>query len=100
MTGWFATAVLFGAVACVVALADLPYEYYMVLRIAVCTLGLFSAWKLRAHYERWLAPLLVVVALLYNPFLPAHLTRELWSIINLATAFILALAGDRLRRLT
>jgi hypothetical protein len=74
-----------------VALAPLPYGYYVFLRIVLCFAAAYLAWS--EHQEAksinaWIVGL-VILAILYNPFVPIHLTREIWSVINLATVFFL-----------
>jgi hypothetical protein len=74
-----------------VALAPLPYGYYVFLRIVLCVAAVYLAWS--EHQEAksinaWIVGL-VVLAILYNPLVPIHLTREIWSVINLATVLFL-----------
>jgi hypothetical protein len=69
-----------------------PYGYYLVLRwlcfgaFAYCAYVAYSRGN-----ERWVW-ILATVAVLYNPFFRIHLTRSLWSIINVAT-IVIALAS-------
>lgn len=68
-----------------VALAPLPYGYYMLLRLVVCASAAYlaySAWKSGSRSWVWL---LALLALLYNPVLRIHLTREIWQVINVLT---------------
>lgn len=82
---WVAPAILL-----IAALFPWPYGYYGLLRLAVFVV---SAW---IAYEQWrfddAASGWVVafggVALLYNPFMPVYLTREIWSVLNIATAVL------------
>jgi hypothetical protein len=63
-----------------------PYSYYIILRIVVfscCAYLLYGAIKLRKMSLSWV---LMVAALLYNPFIRVHLARSTWSIINVVTA--------------
>lgn len=62
-----------------------PYGYYLLLRL-VCT-GVFAFLTYRSSMQgspRW-AWAFGLTAALYNPFIPAHLDRATWSIINVAT---------------
>jgi hypothetical protein len=73
------------------ALFPLPYGYYVFLRIVLFLAGGFLAW--REYRERqgvtaWLVGLVILVVV-YNPISPIHLTREIWSGLNVATAFFL-----------
>jgi len=62
-----------------------PYGYYVLLRW-VCSAA-FAYTALHAHrskQEGW-TWILGVVAALYNPLVPVHLTREIWTVVNLIT---------------
>jgi len=62
-----------------------PYGYYTLLRLVCC--GCFGFLVYAAVVEKmaaW-AWLLGITVLIYNPFVPVHLTRNIWAIINLIT---------------
>ena len=93
---WTAPAVLL-----VIAVLPLPYAYYIFLRLFVCAASAYLAYQHFVHgdaVDRWVV-LLVAIALLYNPFIPIYLTREIWILVNLitATAFVLHFALLRRR---
>jgi hypothetical protein len=77
-------------VALAVALFDLPYVYYVLLRFVVAG---SSVLIMSAEIERgrpaW-AWTFAVLALIYNPIIPVHLDREIWSLINVASIWIFA----------
>ena len=72
----------------VIAILPLPYAYYTFLRLSVCAASAFLAYQ---HFvnqdavDKWVV-VLAAFALLYNPLIPVHLTREIWSVLNLVTA--------------
>jgi uncharacterized protein DUF6804 len=68
------------------AVGPWPFAFYMFLRVAILFAAGYLAWTLRDTAARWAVPLLILTALLYNPFIPARLNREVWTIINIATA--------------
>ncbi len=71
------------------ALASHPYEYYIVLRWIICSVSAFCALRyhaVRATYWTWTFALL---ALLFNPIFPIHLSRELWKPINIVAALLI-----------
>ena len=82
---WFLPTVLL-----VAALAPLPYGYYTLMRIVVCAAAGFLAW---AHFGReggvgaW-SVLLGLVAVLFNPIIPIHLSRGIWAPIDIGAAVI------------
>lgn len=71
-----------------IALGPLPYGYYIFLRVLLCVAALFLAWaehKKSASFNFWVVGL-VVMAIVHNPVIRVHLTREIWSGIDVATA--------------
>ncbi len=68
---------------------DNPYGYYVLLRIVCC--GIFALLAFltidRGQHQAWAFGLTAVV---YNPVIRIHLTRDIWEVINWAT---IALAG-------
>ena len=78
--GWTVVAMLG------IALLPLPYGYYTLLRLVVCVA---FAWSAVDCFGRGLvgwAVIAGVLALLYNPFVPVYLERELWMVLNIGTA--------------
>lgn len=80
---WFIPAALL-----VLALLPWPYGYYQFLRLVVCAVSAWLAyvqWKNDEAFSFWTVSL-SATALLYNPILPIHLTREIWIVLNLLAA--------------
>lgn len=78
-----------GALA--LALVELPYAYYVILRIIVCAPCAYLAFADGTiGRTRW-AWTLGIAAVIYNPIFRIHLNRELWSIINFATIWLFAI---------
>ena len=72
----------------VAALLPWPYGYYNFLRFWVCGAAAFLAYQQWTHDDaasKWVM-VLVAIAVLYNPLVPIHLTRDIWSVLNVATA--------------
>jgi hypothetical protein len=75
---------LLAAIALFVALANLPYDYYTLLRVVVTATALFTlAEKKRAALSK---VSMVAFALLFNPLFPVHLRKETWQICNVLAA--------------
>jgi len=75
------------------ALGAWPYGYFTLLRWVVCAAAVFVAiqaygWK-RATWV-WAFGL---VAALFNPLAPVHLSREVWRPVDLATAALFVAAA-------
>lgn len=67
------------------AFLPLPYAYYMFLRILVTASFAYLCWKRSTSQRSGVAWLFGVAAAIYNPFMPLHLGRELWTVVNLVT---------------
>jgi len=62
-----------------------PYGYYILLRWVCC--GVFAYLTLKAlenENQGWVW-VLGITAVIYNPIIRIHLTREIWSVINVIT---------------
>lgn len=65
---------------------DNPYGYYILLRWVCCGIFAFLAVRTYENKEKqgWVW-VLGITAAVYNPIIRIHLTREIWSIINVIT---------------
>lgn len=87
-------AVWFAPVAVLIlALFPMPYGFYTLMRFVVCGAAVVLAYQ---EYQRvqvlsgWIAAF-SFIALLFNPLAPVHLSRAIWSPIDVAVAiFFLA----------
>ncbi len=73
-----------------IAAFDLPYGYYQFLRIAVTIWGIITLYKLHnqepANKHTSIITLISGgIAILYNPLIPVHLTKDIWTILNLGS---------------
>lgn len=74
---------------------DWPYGYYQLLRIVVTVTAGFVAYVLYDEQDRtWFA--FLAIAILFNPLLPVHLERELWTAIDYVTAGIFVWLGYKI----
>jgi len=87
------------AVMSFVAILDLPYGYYQVLRFVVCIAAIYYLYKSYKHDShlpvRWLA---VGIAILFNPIAPIHLDRSIWVFLNVATGIYFATIYRTIKR--
>jgi hypothetical protein len=91
---WVAPLVLL-----IVAAAPWPYGYYMFLRMAVCgAAGILAYLLMTQHRAPRLAWAFVALALLYNPVIKVHFARDIWTLINLASAVPFGIVGVLSRR--
>lgn len=76
---------IIGVALAIALIPTMPYGYYPVMRWAVCGACAWTA--LDAHrkgMEAWVWGW-GVLAGIYNPIFPIHSTREIWSLVNIAT---------------
>lgn len=79
---------------CVAIIPTLPYGFYALLRLVVCGASAYAAFKLKDSpiLSGNFIPLIIMVVL-FNPFVPVHLTRLIWLVVDLAGAvYFLALS--------
>lgn len=75
-----------------------PYGYYMLLRIVCCAVCVYLAIAAGNIGKTQWAWTLGVFAVIYNPIIRIHLTREIWSVVNVVTIVVLAVSVAQLER--
>jgi hypothetical protein len=83
---------LIAAAMLVWALDRHPYDYYTILRWVVCGVAVYVAWT-AANIEKvgW-AWTYGIMAALFNPIIPVHLSRDTWAVIDLAGAVLMVIS--------
>jgi len=76
----------------IIALSELPYGYYMVLRFVVCGVSALGILHYLGTDNRGVAFILFIVAIVFNPLQPIHFERSTWVMIDLFAAGILLLS--------
>lgn len=77
---------------CVLAIADLPYGYYQLLKWVVCISALWSAFIARSTARTAWVAIFSGVAVLFNPIAPIHLDRQIWAFLDIVTAAVLVVS--------
>jgi hypothetical protein len=82
-----------GCIAAAMLLAAVlpwPYGYYQLLRVVICGVGGYFAYTAHTWGKTWAVWVFGVIAVLFNPLLLVHLTREIWAVIDVvcATLFV------------
>ena len=68
------------------ALLDMPYGYYQLLRVYIfCSSVYLAVQQNKSKQDIWFWGL-VACALTYNPIIKLSLGKEIWPIVNVATA--------------
>jgi len=73
------------------ALGQWPYAYYMLLRLVVCGAGAYIALVMYRWRRPGLAWVFGLVAVLFNPVVVIHLSRDLWQLIDAICGILFAL---------
>jgi len=69
-----------------------PYGFFTLLRFVVFVATAYVAWMAyEQQKEKWIW-IFGFLAVLFNPFFPIYLNRDLWSIIDLATGVFLVVS--------
>jgi len=84
-----------GSLLLIIAIFDMPYGYYMFLRWAITFISGYLSMMIWDKYInlRWLT---LLITILFNPFIPIHLDKNLWFPIDLicSVIFIVTIVHD------
>jgi hypothetical protein len=86
------------AALCLLALGSWPYGFYLFLRWVVCAACVAGAVSLSDRRAPFTLLVLIGMALLYNPLVRVHATREFWQVANVGAAVAMGWAAFRLGR--
>jgi hypothetical protein len=89
---------LITAVMLFLALAELPYGYYQLLRLVVCGVSVYIAFMAYKWQKVWGVWLFGFIALLFNPLIPIHLSKELWQPIDAICALLFLIIALLLKK--
>jgi len=78
-------ALFFGAGALLAAIYPWPYDYYVFLRFLICGISTFAAYVSLRERSALAFPFLIV-GILFNPIVPAHMTRAIWIGVDVVVA--------------
>jgi hypothetical protein len=84
------------AAFCFIAVFDLPYGFYLLLRWVVCGVAVAGAFEFYAVKKFGWVWGLGVLAVLFNPILKVHFEKEIWRVIDSLAGIILSIAGYHL----
>lgn len=99
MNKFYKTPIIISIVMLLSALFNLPAGYYTLLRIIVCGTAVYLGFIAKGITKISWVWVLGFIAILFNPFLPIHLDREMWGFIDIIVGFIFfagifALSGE------
>jgi len=73
---------LAAAVFSFVGMADLPYGFYRLLRWVACGVAIASVVQLHQNRHIGWAWALGIVALIFNPLIPFHFSKDTWRVLD------------------
>ena len=88
MNKLYKTPVITSIVMLFLALFDLPAGYFTLLRIIVCGTAVYFVFIAKEIKKLSWVWVMGFIAILFNPFIPIHLDREMWGFIDIIVAFI------------
>ena len=93
MRAAFIIARIASAIMLFLALGKFPYGYYTLLRFVVCGTTACGAYLASTEQKKpaW-AWTFGIIAVLFNPFIPIHLSRDIWAVIDIAVALLLVVS--------
>jgi hypothetical protein len=77
--------------------APLPYGYYTFLRIVGCGVFAFASYITFTQKARVFPFIYSCLAVLFNPIMKVHLPKEVWSVVDLASAALLLANAKHMR---
>ena len=77
-----------------------PYAYYILLRVVCCAVFAYLAIQAASREKHGWVWIFGVTAVIYNPIIRIHLTREIWSVVNVVTIIVAGISVVVLRRST
>lgn len=74
-----------------------PYGYYTLLRFVVCGTAAYVVFFSLEEEKKYITFPAGFLAILFNPIIPIHLSKEAWVIIDFVTAVFFAISIFSLR---
>ncbi len=74
-----------------------PYVYYQILRVVVWATAIMLAVLAYRWGNAWAPWLFGLLALLFNPLVPFHLSRDTWARIDLVSAIVFLIAAFKMK---
>lgn len=77
---------LLACILLLIAVAPMPYGYYEFLRISITIIASINTYNLyNNNNNKIFLYTFISIIILYNPIIPVHLSKTIWTPINLIT---------------
>lgn len=88
----FAPSIL-AAIACLAGIGLIGNEYYLAIRFIVAILAIIVGWFALQAGQWWWAPVMLAIAVVWNPLFPFPFTGPWWAGAHIAAAAVFIVAG-------
>lgn len=88
---------LLAAMVLVVAPALIGNEWFLLIRFVVAILALIVAWFAIQAKHWWWAPVMVAIAVIWNPIYPFAFAGQIWTVAQFAGAVVFLAAGATIK---
>jgi hypothetical protein len=80
------------------SIASMPYGYYTLLRIVVCTTFIFAS--IISYYRNYknLTLLYALISIIFNPIIKIHFDKEVWIFIDVIASIILIVTANKITK--
>ncbi len=79
-----------------IAILNLDYGYYEMLRIAITVFAVFFAFKLNAIKQNGLMLVMIAIIILFNPISPMSLNKGLWVLLDIISAVVFLVSSSKI----
>ena len=79
------------------ALGRWPYDYYRILRWVTCAAAVCTACEAYIWRRHWAVWVFGLIALVFNPLIPFHLSRSIWQVLDTGGAVVFLVGAAILR---
>ncbi|MBU1873615.1 hypothetical protein KJ688_07790 [bacterium] len=80
-----------------IAIFDLPYGYFIFLRIFICILACLSAYTASEYKNKTWVWIFGITAILFNPIIPIYLDKEIWTVLDILAAILFAVSVKQIK---
>lgn len=71
------------------AISGNPYSYYIFMRWALCAIFLYCSYNMLINRNRFWLFIYLLLSIIYNPIVPLHMNRDIWTVINLISIVLI-----------
>lgn len=88
---------ILAAIACIAGIALIGHEYYTAIRFIVAILAVIIGWFAIQARQWWWAPVMLAIAVVWNPLYPFEFSGEWWTGAHIVAAAVFLTAGAMIR---